>query len=173
VDPFLLVSNQIIFVAETLTSIALAVLPRNSGASHPTAREANLSSTDPVEQGARSTSTALPQLPVTPELHILPCGPTEVFLWFRLPPIPAGKTFALREIDAGSSEVTRFVAIGAGQESTYLDRPEAPGLHCLEIGYTTNGSWTRCSSIATIRGRAPTKPSAAREQIDPLRGSLG
>jgi hypothetical protein len=163
VDPFLAVSNQVIILAESLTALALAAL--ESLPPGPTASTLRTTSESPGGQELGASAVApfeSPEIPVSPELHVLPCGPGDFFLWFRLPPTALSEPLQLREISAATRAETRRLTLAHGDTSTYIEAPEASGLHWIEIGYPNGEHWTPLSTVAGIRSGprvAPKQPA--------------
>ena len=187
VEPFLLVSNQLITLAEALSEFTLATLgalgsglpdPSTESAAAPLeeegspdqfaagAAESNRTRRAPgtatnrvrrVKPASRLSRDALPKMPTSRRLHHLPCGDNRIFLWHRLPETPSKHPLELREFSAGTGAETRRIELSHDTTSIYLAIPPGATKHWIELGHEIGGTWVAASEPCEIH---PTKATA-------------
>ena len=180
VEPFLLVSNQLINLAEALSDFTFATLgslrasplepsnQRSAASSEQEIATANLAAgpTDstrhrPGPRAARNrvrrmkplpglSRDALPEMPTSRQLHHLPCGNNLFFLWHRLPEASSTHPRQLREFSTSTGAETRRIELPHGTTSVYLAMPPGASKHWIELGREVDGSWIADSEPCEI-----------------------
>jgi len=180
VEPFLLVSNQLISLAEALSEFTFATLgalasskpdpiEQRAAASleeesvHPhLAAGGTTSNSDRresrrtgnrvrrVKPASRLSRDTLPKMPTSRRLHHLPCGENRFFLWHRLPETSNTHPLQLREFSAGTGAETRRIELSHGTTSMYLAMPPGATKSWIELGHEIDGVWIAASEPCEI-----------------------
>ena len=180
VEPFLLVSNQLITLAEALSDFTFATLgalgSSKSGPSNERgtkfrkqaqstahmaadATESNKGRPDSrtatnrvrrVKPLSRLARNTLPKMPTSRRLHHLPCGDNLFFLWHRLPETSSAHPLELRQFSASTGAETRRIEMSRGATSIYLAMPPGATKHWIELGHEIDGAWVAASEPCEI-----------------------